>query len=49
MKNKLDKKESKKDYEKQIEKILSKPITVSKQFENAIDTAFIKKGKKNEK
>lgn len=35
------------DYEKQIEEILSRPITVSKQFENAIDTAFIKKGKKS--
>ena len=34
------------DYEKRIEDILSRPITVSKQFENAIDTAFIKKGKK---
>ena len=36
----------KKGYEKRIEEILSKPIKVSKQFENAIDTAFIKKEKK---
>ena len=47
MKKELDLKEKKEHYEKQIEEILSKPIKVSKQFENAIDTAFIKKRKKS--
>ena len=40
-------KEKKENYEEQIKEILSKPIKVSKQFENAIDTAFIKKEKKS--
>lgn len=46
MKKEIDLKEKNEDYEKQIEKILSKPISVSRQFENAIDTAFIKKARK---
>ncbi len=43
------KKEKNENYEEQIKEILSKPITVSKQFENAIDTAFLKKDRKIKK
>ena len=39
-------KEKKENYEEQIKEILSKPIKVSEQFKNAIDTAFLKKDKK---
>ena len=35
------------NYEKRIKEILDRPITVSAQFEYAIDTAFLNKAKKS--
>ena len=35
------------NYEKRIKEILDRPITVSAQFEYAIDTAFLNKTKKS--